>query len=189
MKKNGIMVVECIIASVVVLTVIILLYTQVKSVSRTYTKSYNYDNAGSLYALANFRTFLLSDDNYDRLLSAYNTNKRTNSSDCGKLYIYVSCNIFSGASINYCDTLLNAMGITTTNARPRQIIFTSTDISGFKTCNLKDDSGFLKSTFVDYILALNSTEVKNKYMLIAEFDDDTLASLNIYRASEVQNEG
>ena len=44
MKKNGFMVVECIIASVVVLTVIILLYTQVKSVSRTYTKSYNYDN-------------------------------------------------------------------------------------------------------------------------------------------------
>ena len=189
MKKNGFMVVECIIASVVVLTVIILLYTQIKAVSRTYTKSYNYDNVSSLYALANFRTFLLSGDNYDRLLTAYNNNKRTNSSECGKQYIYVTCDTFSGASINYCDTLLNAMGITTSNARPRQIIFTSTNISGFKECGLKDDSGFLRSTFVDYILSLNSTEVKNKYMLIAEFDDNTLASLNIYRASEVQNEG
>ena len=71
MKKNGFMVVECIIASVVVLTVIILLYTQVKSVTRAYTKSYNYDNVTSLYALSNFRTFLLNDDNYDRLLTKY----------------------------------------------------------------------------------------------------------------------
>ena len=58
MKKNGFMVVECIIASVVVLTVIIILYTQVKSISRNYNKSYNYDNVTSLYALANFRKFL-----------------------------------------------------------------------------------------------------------------------------------
>ncbi len=188
MKKNGFMVVECIIASVVVLTVIILLYTQVKAVSRTYAKSYNYDNVTSLYALSNFRTFLLDGDNYDKLLQSYFDNKKNNTSNCGKYYVYVSCSIFSGPSINYCDTLLNTMGITTNNARPRQIIFTSSNISELKSCDFKNDSGFLRSTFVDYILSLSSNEVKDKYMLIAEFDDDTLASLNIYRASEVQNE-
>ena len=188
MKKNGFMVVECIIASVVVLTVIILLYTQVKAVSRTYTKSYNYDNVTSLYALSNFRTFLLNGDNYDKLLKAYFDNKKNNTSNCGKQYIFVSCSIFSGTSVNYCDTLLSVMGISTTNARPRQIIFTSSNISELKSCNLRDDSGYLRSTFVDYILSLNTSEVKDKYMLVAEFDDDTLASLNIYRASEEQYE-
>ncbi len=189
MKKNGFMVVECIIASVVVLTVIILLYTQVKAVSRSYNKSYNYDNVTSLYALSNFRTFLLNDDNYDKLLTAYFNNKSTNDSECGKYYVFVSCSTFSGPSINYCDTILDTIGITTTNARPRQIIFTSSNINDLKSCNLKDDSGHLRSTFVDYILSLNSTEEKDKYMLIAEFDDNTLASLNVYKASEVQNEG
>lgn len=188
MKKNGFMVVECIIASVVVLTVIILLYTQVKAVSRTYNKTYNYDNVTSLYALSNFRTFLLNGDNYDRLLSAYFNNLKTNSSDCEKNYVFISCSIFTGTSINYCDTLLTAMGITTSNARPRQIIFTSSDLKNLKSCNLKDDAGYLRSTFVDYILSLNPEESKDKYMIIAEFDDDTLASLNVYRASEVQNE-
>lgn len=189
MKKNGFMVVECIIASVVVLTVIILLYTQVKSVTRAYTKSYNYDNVTSLYALSNFRTFLLNDDNYDRLLTEYFENKRNNSSNCGKNYVYVTCDTFGGTNINYCDTLLTSMGITTNNARPRQIIFTSTNLTGLKTCDLKSDSGNLKPSFVDYILSLGNEEIKDKYMLLAEFDDDTLASLNVYKASEVQDEG
>ena len=189
MKKNGFMVVECIIASVVVLTVIIVLYTQVKAVTRAYVKSYNYDNITSLYALDNFRSFLLSDNNYDCLLSSYFSNKRTNSSNCGKHYVYISCNTFEGPSINYCDTLLNAMGITPHGSAPRQIIFTSSDLKELKACNLRDDYGTLKSTFVDYILSLNNNESKDKYMLIAEFDDDTLASINIYSASEVQDEG
>jgi len=188
MKKNGFMVVECIIASVVVLTVIILLYTQIKAVSRSYTKSYNYDNITSLYALSNFRTFLLNNNNYDKILSKYLDNKKNNISNCSKNYIFVSCDYLDGTNINYCDTLLNAMGITTSNATPRQIIFTSSSLSELKTCNLKSDHGMLRSTFVDYILSLNPSESKNKYMLIAEFDDNTLASLDIYRASEVQNE-
>lgn len=188
MKKNGFMIVECIIASVVVLTVIVLLYTQIKAVSRTYSKSYNYDNVTSLYALSNFRTFLFNDDNYDRLLTNYFSNKKNNSSNCGKQYIFVSCDIFRGTNINYCDTLLTAMGITTPNAIPRQIIFTSSNLTNLKSCNLRDDSGMLKSTLVDYILSLSSDELNDKYMLIAEFDDNTLASLNIYRANEVQNE-
>ena len=189
MKKNGFMVVECIIASVVVLTVIILLYTQVKAVSRAYNKSYNYDNITSLYALSNCSSFLWNYDNYDKLLTSYFANKNSNTSNCGKNYVFVACDIFSGANINYCDMLLTSMGITTNNARPRQIIFTSSDLKGLKTCDLKNDSGSLRSSFVDYILSLNIDEIKDKYMLMAEFDDDTLASLNIYRASEVQDEG
>lgn len=185
MKKNGFMVVECVIASVVVLTVIIVLYTQIKSVVRTYNKSYNYDNVSSLYALSNFRSFLLTGDNYDKLVSKYQENKNTNSSVCGKNYVFVSCSIFNAT--NYCDTLLNVMGITTTNIRPQQIIFTSSDLDELKSCDLKHEAGMLKDSFVDYILSLNIDKEDNKYMLIAEFDDNTLASINLYRASEVQN--
>lgn len=71
MKKNGFMIVECIVASVVVLTSIILLYSQVKSIGRSYNKSFNYDNVTSMYALSNFRSFLMKDDNYDLLLNEY----------------------------------------------------------------------------------------------------------------------
>ena len=187
MKKNGFMVVECVIASVVVLTVIILLYTQVKAIARSYNKSYNYDNVTSMYALSNFRTFLLNGDNYDKLLSDYFENKRNNSSNCGKNYVFIKCDRFSGAASNYCDTLFSAMGINPSHGMPRQIIFTSSNLEEIKACDLRNDSGKLKSSFVDYILSLNSEEVKDKYLLIAEFDDETLASLYIYNASEVQN--
>ena len=183
MKKNGFMVVECIIASVVVLTVIIILYTQVKSISRNYNKSYNYDNVTSLYALANFRKFLLNGNNYDKLLTNYNVNKINNTSNCGKNF--VSCNTFDGASVNYCDMILDTMGLTTSGNNPRQIIFTSSNLDTLKSCNLRNDFDKLSSTLVDYILSINVDETKDKYMLIAEFDDKTLASIQVYRSSEV----
>ena len=186
MKKNGFMVVECIIASVVILTVIVILYTQVKSVTRSYSKSYSYDNVTSLYALSNFRTFLLNDNNFDKLVENYLQNKRDNTSECGKNYIFISCSLFEGKNINYCDTLLNTIGITTANSRPRQIIFTSSDLSPLKTCDLSNDSGYLRSSFVEYILAQNNSEIINRYMIFAEFDDNTLASLYIYKDSEVR---
>ena len=186
MKKNGFMVVECIIASVVVLTVIIVLYTQIKSITRSYTKSYNYDNVTSLYALSNLRTFLLNDGNYDKLLKNYSQNNKNNSSECGKNYIFVSCSFFEGKEINYCDTIMTTIGITTSSSRPRQVIFTSSNLEPLKTCDLANDSSYLRSSFVDYILAQNVSEIKDKYMLLAEFDDGTLASLYIYKDSGVQ---
>ena len=186
MKKNGFMVVECIIASVVILTVIIVLYTQVKSVTRSYNKSYNYDNVTSLYALSNFREFLLNNGNYDLLLTEYFRNKSNNPKECEKNYIFVSCSLFEGKDINYCDTILDTIGITTANSRPRQIIFTSSDLYNLKTCDLKNNPGKLRSSFVEYILSQNIKEIKDRYMLFAEFDDSTLASLYIYKDSGVQ---
>ena len=41
--------------------------------------------------------------------------------------------------------------------------------------------------FVDYIKTLKPDDNESRYMLIARFDDDTMASLIIYRSSEVQN--
>ena len=77
------------------------------------------------------------------------------------------------------------MGLTVKGSTPRQIIFTSSNLTNLKTCNLKNDYGKLNSTLVDYILSLNVDELTNKYMLIAEFDDKTLASIQVYRSSEV----
>ena len=54
-------------------------------------------------------------------------------------------------------------------------------MTDLKTCNLKTESGMLRSTFIDYILSLNSDVTDNKYMIIAVFDDNTLASLDIYK--------
>lgn len=185
MKKNGFMVVECIIASVVVLTVIIVLFVHVKSVSRAYEKSYSYDNVSSMYALSNFRKFLMEGNNYDRLLQNYKNNKSSNSSQCGKQYVFVSCSVFSGSSVNYCDLLLDTMGLKASGTKPRQIIFTNSNLDDLKSCGLKQDYGSLSSTLVDYILSMGVTEGKDKYMLIAEFNDKTLAAIQVYRSSEV----
>lgn len=184
MKKNGFMVVECIIASVVVLTAITVLYSQIKAVTRSYSKSFNYDNITSMYALSNFRTFLMKGDNYERLVTKLNDNFN-NYSDCNKYYIYVDCSLFKDEAINYCDKLLDTMGVTPSNNRPRQIIFTKSNLSINNSCNLKESNGTLTPTFVDYILSLKADDNDSRYMLIAKFDDDTMASLIVYRASEV----
>jgi len=186
MKKNGFMVVECIIASVVVLTAITILYSQIKSVNRSYNTSFNYDNITSMYSLANFRTFLMNEDNYDRLLTSFNNNYKTSDDNCQKYYIHIDCSIFQNDAVNYCDILLDNMGITTTNARPRQIIFTESNLP-IQKCNLDQEKGQLRATFIDYIKTLKPDDNDSRYMLIARFDDDTMASLIIYRSSEVQN--
>ena len=188
MKKNGFMVVECIIASVVVLTAITILYSQVKSVSRSYNTSFNYDNITSMYSLSNLRSFLMNGDNYDRLLTSFNNNYNAigNTNDCQKHYIHIDCSVFKNDAVNYCDILLDTMGITTTSARPRQIIFTTSNLA-IQKCDLENDKGQLRATFVDYIKTLKPDDNESRYMLIARFDDDTMASLIIYRSSEVQN--
>lgn len=189
MKKNGFMVVECIIASVVVLTAITILYSQVKSVSRSYNTSFNYDNITSMYSLANLRTFLMNDDNYDRLVNAFNQNYNaiTDTNDCQKYYVHIDCSIFKNEATNYCDILLDTMGITTTTARPRQIIFTKANLPIQNECDLENDKSQLRTTFVDYIKTLKPDDNDSRYMLIGRFDDDTMASIIVYRSSEVQN--
>ena len=42
-------------------------------------------------------------------------------------------------------------------------------------------------TFIDYIKTIKKETDESKYMLIASFDDNTTASILVYRASEVQN--
>lgn len=189
MKKNGFMVVECIIASVVVLTAITILYSQVKSVSRSYNTSFNYDNITSMYSLANLRTFLMNDDNYDRLVNAFNQNYNaiTDTNDCQKYYVHIDCSIFKSEATNYCDILLDTMGITTTTARPRQIIFTKANLPIQNECDLENNKSQLRTTFVDYIKTLKPDDNDSRYMLIGRFDDDTMASIIVYRSSEVQN--
>lgn len=189
MKKNGFMVVECIIASVVVLTAITVLYAQVKSVGRSYDKSFNYDNVTSMYALSNFRTFLLTGSNYDNLVAELNENNNavSDTGDCSKYYIYAKCEFLPNEVHQYCDNLLNIMGITTNNARPLQIIFTKSDLSWKENCTFKDETNTLKKSFIDYISSLKSDNSDKRYMLIAAFDDNTMASIVLYRASEVQN--
>ncbi len=184
MKKNGFMVVECIIASVIVLTAITVLYTQIKGVTRTYNTSFNYDNITSMYSLANFRTFLMNDDNFDKLVTELNNNYSCDETDCSKCYIYVDCSKFTNGNINYCDALLTNMGITTSTAHKRQIIFVKENLSNLKTC-LNSDIRDLNISLADYIKTIKSETSDKRYMLIALFDDNTTASLVLYRASGV----
>lgn len=193
MKKNGFMIVECIVASVVVLTSIILLYSQVKSIGRSYNKSFNYDNVTSMYALSNFRSFLMKDDNYDLLLNEYKKNleDETKKNSCAKYFVNIDCSWFvnsingvkSTAAVTYCDNLVKAMGITPKGNKPLQFIFTSSKLE-LKDC--VDDTN-LKSSFIDYIKTIKKETDESKYMLIASFNDNTTASILVYRASEVQN--
>ena len=158
MKKNGFMIVECIVASVVVLTSIILLYSQVKSIGRSYNKSFNYDNVTSMYALSNFRSFLMKDDNYDLLLNEYKKNleDETKKNSCAKYFVNIDCSWFvnsingvkSTAAVTYCDNLVKAMGITPKGNKPLQFIFTSSKLE-LKDC--VDDTS-LKSSFIDYTI-------------------------------------
>ena len=75
------------------------------------------------------------------------------------------------------------MGITPKGNKPLQFIFTSSKLE-LKDC--VDDTS-LKSSFIDYIKTIKKETDESKYMLIASFNDNTTASILVYRASEVQN--
>ena len=162
MKKNnkkGFIFAETIAVSVVIMTSLVIIYTQFISVNNSYNRSFQYNNVNGLYITKNIRDFINNENSLNKLITALGNNTYLDITSCSNEYFI---------EYGYCETLFEYSGVKT-------VLFTNEDIT-----NLKKDitSTSYNQTLKDFIMRINNS-VEDNYRLIVEFDDETYATLKI----------
>lgn len=154
MKKNnkGYMLVEVLLVTIFVSSVLIFLYIQFSNLSKSYNDSYLYNTPETLYALEDINDFILSDSNF---LEYLNTNIEQ------KKYIDITnCDLFTDKE--YCLELLELENI-------ENIFITTNSIP-------KDSINIYKEGFQAFINKINK-EGNELYRIVAEFNNSTFATI------------
>lgn len=168
--KRGFIMAETIIVAIVVLTALIILYTQFISINNSYYRSFRYNTVDDLYAVNNIRNFIIN-DNYENIISSLEDKNYVDLTDCSTTYF---------KEYNYCKTLLNTLNVKT-------LILAYEDLAKLKD-ELKENNTLSEGlhTFIKTI----PNDKNNKYRLIVEFNDDRYATLKLgsFIVSDISNE-
>ena len=159
MKKNnkkGFVLAETIAVSVIIMTSLVIVYTQFATLNNSYKTSFQYNNVNNLYLVNNLRNFI-KDDGLDRLIQLLDNNE----------YIDItSCPSYLFDEYLYCRLLVDSSNMKT-------VLFTKEDISKLK--NSIDNTNY-SQTMKNYIKKINNS-TGNSQRLIVEFEDETYATL------------
>lgn len=170
MKKNnnkGFLLTELLVTATLVGTVLIFLYTQFYSVKRSYENSFKYNSVNDLYALDNVRMFLIDGGYIDTYVNMAIQGELLSSVPYLEITSFINNN-------DYFDSLINATNIKklyfTKEFLADLLIYLNNNIT---TSNASEFEKFRKFVaYIDY-----DVENSSGYRLIAEFNDDTFATL------------
>lgn len=150
LNNKGFMLVEILVVSVFISTVLVVLFVQFKKINNSYEVSFNYNTVDGLYLLDNLKKVIspkvdtyIGDKNYVNFYSTL-------------------C-----PSLEYECKMLNEMNIKSLYLVKRNA----------KNDMLNDTS--LSIPFKDYIKYMSFNTYNTDYFLIAEFNNETYASVNI----------
>ena len=154
-KNKGFILAETIAVSLVIMTSLVIVYTQFVTISNSYYRTFTYNNVNDLYLVANIKEFIKS-DGYDALTNELNDSSYVDLTSCPSDYFneYI-----------YCRSLIE-------NSNIKQIIFTKQNIEQLKN-NLDSNFSEKMKKFIKSIKSENT----NSYRLIVEFNDETFATL------------
>lgn len=168
MKKldsKGFLLTELLVTATLVSTVLIFLYTQFYTIKRSYDTSFKYNTVNGLYALSNVRSFLEENDIYI-LTQGLNTTS----------YVDLKNDNLQTANTTYFNELMTGLNI-------KYLIFTNQNIDNLinqinngtalnsDTNEYEDLKKFIKR--IDF----DNKDTNNNYRIIAEFNDNTFASI------------
>lgn len=168
MKKldsKGFLLTELLVTATLVSTVLIFLYTQFYTIKRSYDTSFKYNTVNGLYALSNVRSFLEENDIYI-LTQGLNTTS----------YVDLKNDNLYTANTTYFNELMTGLNI-------KYLIFTNQNIDNLinqinngtalnsDTNEYEDLKKFIKR--IDF----DNKDTNNNYRIIAEFNDNTFASI------------
>ncbi len=152
-NKNGFILAETIAISVVIMTSLVIIYTQFRIVSNSYFKTFNYNSVNNLYLTNNVKEFIKT-QSIDELKKMLDNADYVDLTSCAYFTEYI-----------YCEALFDSIGA-------NKVIFTKEDLSSLKN-NLPSNFSEKLKQFINYINYGNN----NNYRLIVEFSDETYASL------------
>lgn len=161
MKKNnkkGFILAETIAVSVVIMTSLVIVYTQFSTLNNSYKTSFQYNNVNNLYLVNNLRNFIKTDgSDFDNLISQLGENEYIDITSCPN-------DIFD--EYLYCELLIE-------NSNIKTVLFTNENISNLK--NIIDNTNYSQN-MKNFIKKINNS-TQNSKRLIVEFNDDTYATL------------
>ena len=165
MNNKGFLLAESLVVSTFVLTVLVLLFVQFKSLFNSYEDSYDYNTVEGIYNLNTIKKYILNNENKNDSLA---------NQIGGSGYVTIvkegTCQAVKGLTgLNYCSKLADKMNLKT-------LIYTSSNISSLNT----SDSIFTNS-FKDF---LDRIENQNgRVRLIGQFNDGTYATI-VFKADD-----
>ena len=164
MKKNnnkGFLATEALVVSIFVLTTLIVIFVQFQTITNSYNYSFKYDTVDDLYLLNEAKSYIKSNYN-QKLIDDLNSSvyKYVDISFCDENYLNYS---------NYCQVLFNNLNI-------KKIIFTNENTDALKES--LNQSHSLNEELISFIKTIKYDGV-NSYRIIAEFNNNTYASLRL----------
>ncbi len=154
-KQKGFVLVETLVVSLLVLTVLIFLFLQLNTINLNYQKSFRYNTVEGLYSANNMKVYILK-NGYENLVKEMNEKKS---------YIDITnCQNSSLNNTSQCSNLIKALQI-------KKILFTTDNVESLLTQNEVFEQKFLD--FMKYM----KTNQENKYRLIIAFENDTYATI------------
>lgn len=154
LNNKGFMLIEILVVSVFISTVLTVLFVQFKKINESYEVSFNYNTVDGLYLI----------DNVKKIIGANISSYTSDISDTTKYYNFYSklC-----PSSTYECNMLKKIDIKT-------LYLVRKDA---KDDMLKDTN--LSTTFKDYLKYMSFKVYNTDYFLIAEFNNETFASVNV----------
>lgn len=156
LNNKGFMLVEILVVSVFISTVLVVLFVQFKKINKSYEVSFNYNTVDGLYLLDNVKRKIGSQSQIDNYTAEINDTKKY------KDFYSTLC-----PSLTYECNMIKEMGI-------QKLYLARKDA---KDDMLNDKS--LTITFKDYLKYMSFKVYNSDYFLIAEFSNGTYASVNI----------
>ena len=172
--KKGFMLLETLVVSMFVMSVLIFLYMQFTTIYSNYERDVTYNSTNDMYALNTFRDYLLQDGLDEAKQALYN-------SESNYIWIYdEECGDYF-SSTEYCNNLLGKLNL-------KKVLFTKENL---KELNKELDNDIANKTLSDkfdrklinYIKTISYIGEATTHRLIGEFNDGTYATINVLNAS------
>ncbi|MEG0137475.1 MAG: hypothetical protein RR708_00610 [Bacilli bacterium] len=162
-KNKGFMLTETLIVSTMLITVLLLMYVQFKNVIRSYDQSFTYNTINGMYGLYNVKKYI-EQENFDIMASRLITDEYVDITECSSIYFKVP---------SYCNQLFESLDI-------KKIYLAKENIE-----NLKEKNNF--NTDMNDFLKTIKHGSGGGYRLIAQFKDNTFASLKALTGSKYES--
>ncbi len=167
MKKNnnkGFMMLETLVVSVFVITILTYLYIQFINLKSNYSVSFKYDTINDLYKSQEIDEYISTNVGYKKLITSNDM----------EIYFNNKCNLsYFSSTQDYCNELMDKLEVTTS-----LLIKPTTDIDGINDKYGKELKKYIKA------IAGNNT---NNYYIITEFEDETFSSIIVYEGDSYAN--
>lgn len=162
LNNKGFMLTETLVVATFVIATLVFLYTQFRTVNRSYNTSFKYNNAEELYALANVSDYLK--------VNGISVVGSTAVSSSDNYLDITGCSDILLSETNYCTALVNTLGI-------KQVIVASENLDALKSTMNANER--LSEDMKDFISVIKYDRNSANYRIIAEFTNGTFATIVI----------